>query len=93
MSDTTLAYYTAHWKDLIQRYESADVTELQVLLTAGSPPPPPGARLLELGCGSGRDAAYMLASGFDVISCTVTSDGLGRGSFAWLNCLAAARRK
>jgi cyclopropane fatty-acyl-phospholipid synthase-like methyltransferase len=65
MSDTTLTYYTTHWKDLVRRYESADVTDLHTLLAAGFPP---GARLLELGCGSGRDAAYMLARGFDVIA-------------------------
>jgi SAM-dependent methyltransferase len=65
MTDTTLAYYTAHWEDLVQRYESADVTELQALLAASFSP---GARLLELGCGSGRDAAFMLANGFDVIA-------------------------
>ena len=27
---------------------------------------PPGARILELGCGGGRDAAHMIAQGFDV---------------------------
>lgn len=27
---------------------------------------PPGARVLELGCGAGRDAAAMIAAGFDV---------------------------
>jgi cyclopropane fatty-acyl-phospholipid synthase-like methyltransferase len=27
----------------------------------------PGARILELGCGGGRDAAAMLTAGFDVI--------------------------
>jgi len=63
VTDTTLAYYTACWKDLVRRYESADVTELQAFLAASFPP---GASLLELGCGSGRDAAFMLASGFDV---------------------------
>lgn len=31
----------------------------------------PGARILELGCGGGQDAAYMLARGFDIIA----SDG------------------
>ena len=63
MTDTTLAYYTARWKDLVRRYESADVLDLHALLASSFPP---GARLLELGCGSGRDAAHMLASGFDV---------------------------
>lgn len=65
MTDTTLAYYTAHWKDLVPRYESADVPDLHALLAASFSP---GARLLELGCGSGRDAAHMLATGFDVIA-------------------------
>ncbi len=65
MTDTTLAYYTACWKDLVRRYESADVTELHALLASSFSP---GARLLELGCGSGRDAAHMLANGFDVIA-------------------------
>jgi SAM-dependent methyltransferase len=65
LADTTLSYYTARWEDLVLRYESADVTELQALLAASFPP---GARLLELGCGSGRDAAFMLANGFDVIA-------------------------
>lgn len=65
MTDTTLAYYTHHWKDLVRRYESADVRDLHALLADSFPP---GARLLELGCGSGRDAAFMLAQGFDVVA-------------------------
>ncbi len=32
-------------------------------------------------------------SGFDIITCTVSSDGLGRESFAWLNCLAVSHKK
>jgi cyclopropane fatty-acyl-phospholipid synthase-like methyltransferase len=65
VTDTTLAYYTHHWKDLVRRYESADVRDLHALLADSFPP---GARLLELGCGSGRDAAFMLAQGFDVVA-------------------------
>ncbi|HSL61061.1 MAG TPA: class I SAM-dependent methyltransferase [Desulfotignum sp.] len=65
MTDTTLAYYIHHWKDLVRRYESADVRDLHALLADSFPP---GARLLELGCGSGRDAAFMLAQGFDVVA-------------------------
>lgn len=34
------------------------------------------ARLLELGCGSGRDAAYMLDNGFDVIASDAVQDML-----------------
>ncbi|MFO7911369.1 MAG: hypothetical protein R6V15_04330 [Desulfotignum sp.] len=31
--------------------------------------------------------------GFDIITSTTTSDGLGRESFAWLNCLAVSHKK
>jgi SAM-dependent methyltransferase len=67
--DTTITYYTTHVKDLIQRYESADVSDLHALLADSFPP---GARVLELGCGSGRDAAFMLENGFDITA----SDGV-----------------
>jgi len=67
--DTTIAYYTTHARDLIRRYESANVSDLHALLADSFPP---GARLLELGCGSGRDAAFMLENGFDVTA----SDGI-----------------
>jgi SAM-dependent methyltransferase len=67
--DTTIKYYTTHVKDLVRRYESADVKDLHTLLTDSFPP---GARLLELGCGSGRDAAFMLENGFDITA----SDGI-----------------
>ena len=69
MPDTTIAYYTTHARDLIRRYESANVSDLHALLADSFPP---GARLLELGCGSGRDAAFMLENGFDVTA----SDGI-----------------
>ena len=63
MTDPTIAYYAAQWEGLVKRYESADVSGLQYLLASSFPP---GSRLLELGCGSGRDAAFMLSRGFDV---------------------------
>jgi SAM-dependent methyltransferase len=122
--DTTITYYTTHVKNLVKRYESADVPDLHTFLADSFPP---GARLLELGCGSGRDAAFMLENGFDVTASdgvremfdaaaachpalaewtglcrragfeiptsTPTSDGLGRKTFAWLNCLAVTDRK
>ena len=69
MPDTTITYYTTHVKDLIRRYEAADVSALHTLLAQSFPS---GARLLELGCGSGRDAAFMLKNGFDVTA----SDGV-----------------
>jgi len=65
LRSSTIAYYTTHWEELVRRYESADVSNLHTLLKSSFLP---GSRLLELGCGSGRDAAFMLANGFDVIA-------------------------
>lgn len=63
MADRTLDFYASHAGELAARYESADMRESRQrfarLFAAG-------ARLLELGCGSGRDAAALLASGYDV---------------------------
>ena len=50
---------------LVRRYEEADVTQLQERLATAFEP---GDKLLELGCGSGRDAAFMHAKGFDVLA-------------------------
>jgi SAM-dependent methyltransferase len=63
MGERTLDYYESGAAELASRYESADLREahdrIARLLT-------PGSRLLELGCGSGRDAAALLARGYDV---------------------------
>lgn len=50
------------------RYESADVADLHTVLKSSFKP---GSTLLELGCGSGRDAAFMMKQGFKMIA----SDG------------------
>lgn len=63
MSDTTLTYYNNNGKSVAERYESADVADLQDFLLKSFSPP---AKLLELGCGSGRDAAFMTGHGFQV---------------------------
>ncbi|MFO7748581.1 MAG: class I SAM-dependent methyltransferase [Desulfobacteraceae bacterium] len=63
MDNSTIEYYTTHWHALVPRYESADVSDLHRLLLSGFSP---GSRILELGCGSGRDAAFMLVKGFDI---------------------------
>ncbi len=63
MAERTLDYYESHAAELAARYESADLREAHdgvARLLA------PGSRLLELGCGSGRDAAALLARGYDV---------------------------
>nr|WP_319392322.1 class I SAM-dependent methyltransferase [uncultured Desulfobacter sp.] len=65
MVHSTLNYYEQHALNLAQRYESADVTQLHDFLLSGLKP---GGRLLELGCGSGRDAAFMVSRGFRVLA-------------------------
>lgn len=62
-TDSTLRHYQQHAAELARSYESADVAEIHQRLCRAFPP---GAQLLELGGGSGRDAAAMLAAGFEV---------------------------
>lgn len=63
MSNSTLDYYDHNAVELATRYETADVAEIHRRLEQAFEP---GARLLELGAGSGRDAAAMVAAGFRV---------------------------
>lgn len=61
---STMDYYKKNALDLTRRYESADVKDMQALLLSYFDR---GSKLLEIGCGSGRDASFMLAQGFDII--------------------------
>jgi SAM-dependent methyltransferase len=62
---STLRYYANNAGHLAQRYENADVSALQERLAGVFDS---GAKVLELGCGSGRDMAFMLSRGFDVFA-------------------------
>jgi len=61
----TLYFYNSNSKKLTERYEKADVSEVQKLLlqTFGK-----NSNLLEIGCGSGRDASFMTRNDFNVIA-------------------------
>lgn len=63
MTDTTLKYYNENGRVLVDRYESAQVPDLHHFLLKAFKAP---ANLMELGCGSGRDAAFMVKKGFQV---------------------------
>lgn len=65
MGHSTLDYYDQNALKVAHRYESADVTQLHHFLLSGLKP---GGRLLELGCGSGRDAAFMVSRGFKLLA-------------------------
>jgi SAM-dependent methyltransferase len=63
MDHPTLTHYNRHAAEMSDQYESADVTRLHQHLLETLPAE---GRILEVGCGSGRDLAFLQAQGFDV---------------------------
>ena len=61
----TLSYYENNAKDLSQRYESAKVENIHSLLLKTFPAQ---SYLLEIGCGSGRDAGFMYQNGYNILA-------------------------
>lgn len=64
MDKATVSYYDDNAGDVSRRFETADMSRVHGYLLAHLPPR--GSRVLEIGCGSGRDAAFLMASGYDV---------------------------
>jgi len=60
----TIQYYENHALECSRKCESANMSHLDHLLLRHLPDK--GARVLELGCGPGREAAFLLRSGYDV---------------------------
>lgn len=67
----TLSYYENNAKHLSQRYESAKVDNIHSLLLNTFPPK---SHLLEIGCGSGRDASFMYKNDYDVLAIDGSSE-------------------
>lgn len=63
MQVKTISYYEENANSLVNRYESADVSNVQQLLLQTFNEK---SKLLEIGCGSGRDASFMTKNDFDV---------------------------
>lgn len=63
MKKQTIEYYQNNANELLERYESADVENLHESLLKVFPI---GSKLLEIGCGSGRDANFLLKNDYDV---------------------------
>ena len=61
----TLSYYENNAKHLSHRYESAKVDNIHTLLLNIFPPK---SYLLEIGCGSGRDASFMYQNGYNILA-------------------------
>ncbi|MBI5319417.1 class I SAM-dependent methyltransferase [Bradyrhizobium sp.] len=62
MDDDTLQFYRQN----AEAYAKREITSRHARLTKFLALLPPGAAILELGCGAGGDSAEMLARGFDV---------------------------
>ena len=63
MNNKTLKHYLNNSAELTKQYESAKVADLHnKLLTCFKK----GSNLLEIGCGSGRDAIFMLGQGYNI---------------------------
>ena len=63
MDATTIHHYDRQAVELCQRYETADMSSLHRLLLRYLPE---HGTVLEIGSGSGRDAAFLQAHGFEV---------------------------
>jgi SAM-dependent methyltransferase len=70
MDRRTLSYYDGNATEAAKRYESADASRIHGNLLGAFTP---GSRLLELGCGSGRDAAFLLSRGYEVVAVDASS--------------------
>ena len=88
MSDP-IHWYETNADSVVARYEALQFPEVHGWLMALLPEPP--ARILDIGAGSGRDAAWLASRGHDVIavepSAAMRQAGTRQhaGAFGWLN--------
>jgi SAM-dependent methyltransferase len=62
---STTAYYDTHASEFCENTASVDMSELYAPFLAGIPA---GGRIMDAGCGSGRDSLAFLKAGYDVVS-------------------------
>jgi SAM-dependent methyltransferase len=65
MDRKLISYYDQEAKRLCAKYESADMSQIHAWLNEVIPA---GSRILELGCGSGREAAFLHSKGYRVLA-------------------------
>ncbi len=63
MDDETIRWYDRHARSRSRRYEDITLSEVHRYLHMWIPP---DSRVLEIGCGSGRDAAFLASVGHEV---------------------------
>lgn len=63
--DPTIKYYDENALTFFESTKDADMREIYELFLKYLPP---GAKILDLGCGSGRDTKYFLQAGYDVVA-------------------------
>jgi len=63
MDRSTIHYYDENAEKLSELYETADMSIVHSLLLRFLPEK---VSVLEIGCGSGRDAGFLMAKGYDV---------------------------
>lgn len=61
-----VSWYEAHAAEVESQYEAVDPAHLHAWVSPLLPPPP--AIVLDVGAGSGRDAAWLASLGFDVVA-------------------------
>jgi SAM-dependent methyltransferase len=62
----SIPYYDQHASRLVDQYETLTFQDVHADLMDMLPPP--GSTVLDVGAGSGRDAAWLAANGYDVIA-------------------------
>lgn len=73
MDASTLLYYDKNAQSLANRYEIAEMNYTHRNLLRHLPE---GGKVLEIGCGSSRDAAFLLNHGFDITAIDASSEML-----------------
>ena len=63
MISSTIEYYDSHTDELIERYDSADMSELHTIFDRYIQP---GQKVLDIGFGSGRDMLYLKGKGVNL---------------------------
>lgn len=66
MTDDPIAWYDAHAPEIAPGYEAIEAAQLHGWLADLLPPA--GATALDVGAGTGRDAAWLASLGFDVVA-------------------------